>query len=73
MSNNKLIINLSNDGIPFNPFQKEALNTSLSIEEMEIGGLGIHIVKNLVDEFDYQLKINKNIITLVKYDVFTNS
>lgn len=73
MSNNKLIINLSNDGIPFNPFQKEALNTSLSIEEMEIGGLGIHIVKNLVDEFDYQLKINKNIITLIKYDVFTNS
>jgi anti-sigma regulatory factor (Ser/Thr protein kinase) len=36
-----------------------------------IGGLGIHLVKKLMDEYDYKRHINKNIITLIKHNINT--
>lgn len=65
----KLIIILSDDGIPFNPFRNDPPDTKLSIEERNLGGLGIHIVKNLVDEYEYKRYTDKNIITLIKYSI----
>ncbi|MCK5665716.1 MAG: SpoIIE family protein phosphatase, partial [Thiotrichaceae bacterium] len=61
-----LVITIADDGIPFNPFQKEGPNIKLSIEDREIGGLGIHLVRQLMDKVSYQRKIDKNVVTLVK-------
>jgi sigma-B regulation protein RsbU (phosphoserine phosphatase) len=69
LRNERLIITLTDDGIPFNPFRNDPPETKLSIDERNIGGLGIHIVKNLVDEYDYKRHADKNIITLVKYNI----
>ncbi len=65
----KLVITFEDDGIPFNPFQKTPPDLTKPIEEREIGGLGIHLVRNLMDEFSYKRDVNRNIVCMVKYDV----
>jgi len=63
----KLLVTIADDGIPFNPFSIAAPDTSLSLEEREIGGLGIHLVRNLVDATAYLRSLGKNIVTLEAY------
>ena len=67
----RMIITLTDDGIPFNPFKNGPPDTMLSVEERGIGGLGIHIVENLMDEYEYKRNTNRNIITLVIYNINT--
>lgn len=62
----QLSITVVDDGVPFNPFTREDPDTTLSIEDREIGGLGILLVKNTMDETDYQRRHNRNIVTLIK-------
>jgi sigma-B regulation protein RsbU (phosphoserine phosphatase) len=64
----KLLVTILDDGIPFNPFDRPDPDTTLSLEERGIGGLGVHLVKLLVDEYDYEYKpqIGKNITTFKK-------
>jgi len=69
LRNLRLIITIKDDGIPFNPTKQNPPDTTLSMEDRNFGGLGIHLVKNLVDEFDYKRNTNRNIITLVKYNI----
>jgi anti-sigma regulatory factor (Ser/Thr protein kinase) len=64
--NNKLIFNIEDDGVPFNPTKVDAPDLECTIEECKIGGLGIHLAKNLMDEVCYQRCKKKNILTLKK-------
>ncbi len=63
----RLRITIEDDAIPFNPLSKETPNTSLGMEDREIGGLGIHLVRKMMDEVTYKRGIDKNLITLIKY------
>ncbi len=60
----RLLIKLSDDGIPFNPFDRIGPDTTLSVEEREIGGLGVLLVTKMTDSHSYQRLRNRNIITL---------
>lgn len=62
----RLSISISDDGVPFNPFTMEDPDTTLSIEDRDIGGLGVHLVKNVMDDVSYQRRNNRNIVTLTK-------
>ena len=62
----RLVISISDDGIPFNAFSQEVPDTDLPLEDRTEGGLGIHIVHNLMDEINYQRAIGRNTVTLVK-------
>jgi len=62
-----VVIVITDDGLPFNPFTREEPDTELSIEERGVGGLGIHLVKNVMDEAHYKRHIDSNVITLVKH------
>jgi sigma-B regulation protein RsbU (phosphoserine phosphatase) len=66
LSGRRLVVTLLDDGIPFNPFAREKPDTSLSLEEREIGGLGIHLVRNVMDECSYERRVNQNVVALVK-------
>ena len=57
---------ISDSGIPFDPTKKEEVDTTLSAEERPIGGLGIHLVREIMDDVSYEYKDNKNILTLSK-------
>lgn len=53
-------------GIPFNPLNSLEENLDAPVYKREVGHLGIFLVKNLVDQADYEYKKNKNILTLFK-------
>lgn len=64
--NDELCICIEDDGIPFNPIKFEIPEKSHSVEECEIGGLGIHIIRKLVDDICYRRCDDKNVLTLKK-------
>ena len=53
-------------GRPFNPLDILSPDTDLSLEERNIGGLGIFIVKKTMDEVTYEYKDGQNILTIKK-------
>jgi serine/threonine-protein kinase RsbW len=63
---NKLSIEISDDGHEFNPFDQPEPDTTLPAEERPIGGLGIHFVRNLLDGCAYHRTEGRNIVTLSK-------
>jgi sigma-B regulation protein RsbU (phosphoserine phosphatase) len=65
-SADRLLIIIEDDGLPFNPFAQSEVDTSQSLEERQIGGLGIHLVKNVMDDFSYERHLDSNVVTLVK-------
>ena len=69
LRNSQLVIQVTDEGIPFNPFAEQEPDTSQSIEDRQIGGLGIHLVKKLVDDYTYKRDVNNNILTLVKNNI----
>jgi anti-sigma regulatory factor (Ser/Thr protein kinase) len=66
LKNNTLLFNIEDDGIPFNPTEADAPDIECTIEDCKIGGLGIYLAKNLMDEVCYQRCNEKNILTLKK-------
>ena len=62
----RMIFTISDSGIAFDPTKKEEADITLSAEERAIGGLGIHLVRKLMDEITYERIDGKNILTLVK-------
>ena len=63
----RLVIAITDDGIPFNPFDHVGPDTSLSIEDRDIGGLGVLLIKELMDEYQYQRHSNSNVVTLTLF------
>lgn len=57
---------ISDSGIPFDPTTKEDADITLGVEERPIGGLGIFLVRQLMDTILYEYKDKKNILTLRK-------
>ena len=57
---------ITDTGIAFDPTKKEDADTTLSAEERPIGGLGIFMVRQLMDVIDYKREGNKNVLTLQK-------
>lgn len=61
-----LTFTIRDSGQPFDPTQKAAANTTLSLEERPVGGLGIHLVRQLMDKVSYEYTDGQNVLTLRK-------
>jgi anti-sigma regulatory factor (Ser/Thr protein kinase) len=61
-----LVIRIEDDGFPFNPFDQRDPDTESGIEERAIGGLGIHIVHQMMDKTSYERHEDRNIVVLEK-------
>jgi anti-sigma regulatory factor (Ser/Thr protein kinase) len=55
---------LSDSGTPFDPLQRPDVNLDVSLEERAIGGLGIHLIKEIMNEVNYEYSDGKNILTM---------
>ena len=53
-------------GVPFDPLAKTDPDISLSVEEREIGGLGIFMAKKIMDTMDYKYENGQNVLTMTK-------
>ncbi|MGA9118119.1 MAG: ATP-binding protein [Bacteroidota bacterium] len=63
----RLVVELTDRGdIPFDPTAAPEVDTSLKLEERKVGGLGIHLIRNLMDEIRYTYSNGRNRITLIK-------
>lgn len=63
----KLILIFSDSGVRYNPLEKPDPDITLGVQEREIGGLGIYMVKRIMDELSYRYEDGKNILTMVKH------
>lgn len=61
-----LVLTIEDGGLPFDPTQVAEADTTLSAEERPIGGLGIFLVRQLMDTVAYQRIEGKNRLTLMK-------
>ncbi|MBE6255813.1 MAG: HAMP domain-containing protein [Prevotella sp.] len=62
----RLKFTISDSGSPFDPTEKEEVDTTLSAEERSIGGLGIHLIRQIMDSINYEYVDGKNVLTLRK-------
>lgn len=60
--NIRLIIN--DDGVAFNPLAREAPDTTAGLEQRAIGGLGLHLVRNMARKIHYRHQDGRNVITV---------
>ena len=57
---------LSDNGIEFDPTAKEDADPDINPMERDIGGMGIYIVKNIMNKVTYQRLEGKNLLTMQK-------
>ena len=63
----RVSVTLTDDGRPFDPLGMAAPDTTLPVEERRIGGLGVHLVRGMMDEVSYHRRADRNVVTLSKF------
>jgi serine/threonine-protein kinase RsbW len=59
-----LRMTLIDDGRPFNPAEPRDLPLTRTIEEMRVGGLGLHLLQSFTSEIQYRRDGNRNVLVL---------
>lgn len=62
----RITLSIKDKGKPFNPLDKEDPDITLSADERRIGGLGIYMVKNSMDDVKYDYISGHNIFSFSK-------
>ena len=62
----EITLTLADHGIEFDPTKKGNLNTDVNPAEREIGGMGIFIVKNIMNQVVYQRLNGQNMVVMKK-------
>jgi len=65
-TNNQLIIQITDGGEKYNPLSRGEPNINASVEERGVGGLGVFLTKQMMDDVIYKYENAKNILTLTK-------
>ena len=60
------VIRFVDRGKPYDPLSREDPDVTLGVEERQIGGLGIYMVKKSMDEVSYAYEDGQNILTIRK-------
>ena len=64
--NKTLCLCIEDDGLPFNPIDAQQPDLECTVEDCKIGGLGIHLIRNLMDDICYERCGDRNVLTLKK-------
>lgn len=64
MVDGRIHATLCDSGLPFDPLQRPEVNLDVSLEERQIGGLGIHLIKEIMSEVSYEFKDGKNVLNM---------
>jgi serine/threonine-protein kinase RsbW len=63
-ANNNFYVQFEDCGVPFNMLSIATPDTTLSLQDRKIGGLGIFFIRKMTDKVEYCRKDDKNILTL---------
>lgn len=66
MNDGEVLIRIEDTGVPFDPANAAIPEPEAAIENCKVGGLGLHLVRKLMDEIRYERSGAKNITTLKK-------
>jgi len=59
------VVEITDNGVPFNVLSLPDPNTSADIMERKIGGVGVYLIRRLTDDVSYQRKEGRNILRMV--------
>ncbi|PWT92164.1 MAG: ATP-binding protein [Acidobacteria bacterium] len=62
----KIVLEIEDDAMSFNPLEAPDPNLSLPIEEKPVGGLGIYLIRSVMDLVEYERRAGKNILRMTK-------
>ena len=62
----RVSVTITDDGKPFDPFSLPPPDTALPLAERPVGGLGLHLVRGMLDEVSYQRRADRNVVVLAK-------
>ncbi len=65
MRNGEFVVVIKDEGKPFDPTSVQPPDLNASLEERQIGGLGVHLIKSMMDEVRYEFIDGKNVLTMV--------
>lgn len=63
---NELVMTYKDNGVPFNVLELPGPDLTASIENREVGGLGVHYVKTLTDSVEYEYLEKQNVLKMKK-------
>jgi len=61
-----LVIEVRDDGLPFDPLEREDPDITQDIDERSIGGLGIYLVRQMMDDINYRWEDGYNVLSMRK-------
>lgn len=66
-NDNRFVIEITDSGIPFDIDSFDEPDLNADIFERKVGGLGIYLIKKMMDDIQYRFEDNKNILKLIVY------
>ncbi len=62
----RMIFTFIDSGIPYNPWNRENPQLDIGLMDRKIGGLGVYMAKESMDEVYYKYKDGNNVLTMIK-------
>ena len=66
LADNQLEVEVEDTGKSFNPLAAPPVDISLPLEEKPIGGLGVHLMREYMDDLAYARIDNRNVLRMIK-------
>lgn len=64
LASGRVILRVADDGRAFDPLQAQAPDLGLSVEQRNIGGVGIHLVRTLAERVEYARVAGRNVLSV---------
>jgi anti-sigma regulatory factor (Ser/Thr protein kinase) len=62
----EILLEVQDGGRAFDPLQTPSPDLTASLQERKVGGLGIHLIRSLMDDVSYTRTVDKNCLRMVK-------
>jgi len=62
-----ITLSVRDDAQPFNLLEHPLPDLTIPLEERGVGGMGVHIVREIMDEIDYKREADGNVVVMRRY------
>jgi sigma-B regulation protein RsbU (phosphoserine phosphatase) len=65
-SGESIVVTVEDASVGFDPMKHPDPDLTVSVETRPVGGMGVYLIKRLMDEVDYRVDAGRNVLTLTK-------